>query len=445
MTMRSGSPRLGMAVTLIALTGLACAPEKPAIDTLIAQLGNRVYRYADDPATPCARTPFGTEWFRVLDPASKYHAAAGAARCLGHMGPDAAAAVPALIDALRRGPNDYDTGDGVIPARSAIAAALGAIGDPRAIDPLAEALRSAVPADRGAGALPAKEPAAQGAIVEALGRFGPAAAGHLEPVAALLRARAADTTFVEARREAFEQAEATRIAIEELRRRDTTQTSFEVPPQAITIARRRLDRTSAAYIRDLEVQSVDIVASAAARALGRFGRREGTPALVAGLRFPPAAEASATALGDLGAAPPGLSRDLHAVFTAPATGPATRRAIARLMGKVLDGGSVPLLARGLADPAISETCAEALEAFGPRADVALPQLYAVAQQPSLADTAAHGLVWGLEATQRLGNRVAAVHTIETLGGRKAVQVLAPYWQDPDIGSAIRRILALRRR
>jgi hypothetical protein len=51
----------------------------------------------------------------------------------------------------------------------------------------------------------------------------------------------------------------------------------------------------------------------------------------------------------------------------------------------------------------------------------------------------------VEATQRLGNRVAAVRTIEKLGGRKAVQVLAPFWQDPDIGSTIRRILQLQRR
>ena len=75
----------------------------------------------------------------------------------------------------------------MIPARSAVAAALGAIGDPRAIDPLAAALRNAVPADRGPGARVSREPAAVAAIVEALGRFGPAAGRHWEPIAATLR------------------------------------------------------------------------------------------------------------------------------------------------------------------------------------------------------------------------------------------------------------------
>lgn len=427
---------------VLALTGLACAPPAFEIETLIAQLENRTCRYSDDPSAPCSKLSFGSGWLRRFDPTSKYRCVVGAARCLEQRGPAAAAAVPALVRVLREGPNDYDTGDGVIPARSAVAAALGAIGDPRAIDPLAAALRNAGPADRGPGALVSREPAAVDAIVAALGRFGPAAGRHWEPIAALLRSRASDTSFFEAQREAFEQAEATRLVIEDLRRRDSTLTSFEVPPPVVARARRRIDRTSAAYRRDLEGRSVDGTASAAARTLGRLGRAEAAPVLIEALRYPPAAEAVATALGELGRASPRATASLHAAFTSPTSGPATRRAVARAMGKLGDGRSIAVLARGLADPEACEACAQALGEFGPRATAALPDLYAVAKQRSMGTPTDRGINYSVEATQRLGNRIAAVRAIEKLGGRKAIRVLAPYWTDPDIGSAIRR--ALRR-
>ena len=449
---RDGSPRPRMSAygrlslapvgLVLALAGLACAPPAFEIDTLIAQLENRTCRYSDDPSAPCSKLSFGSAWLRRFDPTSRYRCVVGAARCLEHRGPAATAAVPALLRVLREGPNDYDTGDGVIPARSAVASALGAIGDPRAIDPLAAALANAVPADRGPGALVSREPAAVGAIAEALGRFGPAAGRHWEPVAALLRSRASDTSFFEAQREAFEQAEATKLVIDDLRRHDSTLTSFEVPPTVLARARRRIDRRSPAYIRDLEGRSLDGIASAAARTLGRLGRAEAAPVLIGALRYAPAAEAVATALGELGRASPRATEGLHAVFTSPTCGPATRRAVARAMGKLGDGRSVAVLARGLADPDACEACAEALGEFGPRAAAALPNLYDVARQRSMVMTSDRGTAYSVEATQRRGNRIAAVRAVEKLGGRKAVRVLAPYWQDPDIGSVIRR--ALRR-
>ena len=105
-------------------------------------------------------------------PTRRYACVADAAECLAEFGPAARDATPALIEALERGPNDYDTGDGVIPSRSYVASALGKLGDPRAIEPLGRALRSGVPMDRGPGALESREPAARGAVVLALARFG---------------------------------------------------------------------------------------------------------------------------------------------------------------------------------------------------------------------------------------------------------------------------------
>ena len=60
---------------------------------------------------------------------------------LGELGPAASEAVPDLIEILQNGRNDYDTGDGILPDRSAVAMALGMIGDVRAIPPLIEKLR----------------------------------------------------------------------------------------------------------------------------------------------------------------------------------------------------------------------------------------------------------------------------------------------------------------
>lgn len=48
--------------------------------------------------------------------------------------------MPALIEDLKNGPNDYDTGDGIIPYRSQIGKTLGKIGDVSAITPLIEQL-----------------------------------------------------------------------------------------------------------------------------------------------------------------------------------------------------------------------------------------------------------------------------------------------------------------
>jgi HEAT repeat protein len=101
-----------------------------------------------------------------------------AAECIGEMGFAARAATPALIAAVRHGPNNYDTGDGIIPIRDRIVRALGQTGDERALEPLLEALENPRPVDAGPGAVgyASKEPVGEVAALGALGLLGPAAA-----------------------------------------------------------------------------------------------------------------------------------------------------------------------------------------------------------------------------------------------------------------------------
>lgn len=409
---------------------------------MIAQLEDRACRFSDDPNAPCTQTPIWSAWLHRLDPLAKYRCALGAARCLESMGPRAAHAVPALVKALREGPNDYDTGDGVIAPRSAIAGALGAIGDPRAVGPLAGALRNAVPADRGAGAIASREPAARHALVEALGRFGHAAGPHWELIAAVLRERNSDSSYLEQQREQYERSAATELVVADLKRRNPEATSYAVPPAEIEMARRRLDRSSSVYVREFEWRVRDPLASAAARALGRLGRAETVPLLIATLRNPPAAEAAAGALAELGQPSTEVGPALRGIVESRSCGPSARSAAARALGRLGDERSAILLARGLSDSDLCEACASGLKDLGPRARAALPALKGVLEQPSMAEHNGRGLFYSVEATRQLGYKIAAVRAIESIAGAQAIEILTPYLRDPDIGSAVRS--ALRR-
>ncbi|HOT28408.1 MAG TPA: HEAT repeat domain-containing protein [Candidatus Ozemobacteraceae bacterium] len=100
-----------------------------------------------------------------------------AATLLGRKGGLAAKAVDPLIMILKNGPNDIDTGDGILPMRSSVALALGRINDPKAIGPLLEKLKQPEPAavlnstSLASGSTP-KTGLEQEAIVRALGMFG---------------------------------------------------------------------------------------------------------------------------------------------------------------------------------------------------------------------------------------------------------------------------------
>jgi len=100
-----------------------------------------------------------------------------AANMLGRKGGLALKAVDPLIMILKNGPNDIDTGDGILPLRSSVALALGRINDPKAIGPLLEKLKQPEPAavlpstSLASGSAP-KTGMGQEAIVRALGMFG---------------------------------------------------------------------------------------------------------------------------------------------------------------------------------------------------------------------------------------------------------------------------------
>jgi hypothetical protein len=100
-----------------------------------------------------------------------------AALCLGKLGPAAAPAVPALLRAARSGPNNYDTGDGVIHVRDAIIESLGRTGDARVLDTVIEALDNPRPPDAGPGSAgyASRTPNGEIPALQALAHLGPAA------------------------------------------------------------------------------------------------------------------------------------------------------------------------------------------------------------------------------------------------------------------------------
>ena len=100
-----------------------------------------------------------------------------AAECLSELGPGAVRAVPNLIAAVRSGPNNYDTGDGIIGVRDAIVKALGSTGDERVVPVLLDALENPQPVEAGPGAAgyASKEPIGEEAALTALGLLGPLA------------------------------------------------------------------------------------------------------------------------------------------------------------------------------------------------------------------------------------------------------------------------------
>jgi hypothetical protein len=111
-----------------------------------------------------------------------------AAECLGQLGPAAAAAVPDLIQAARTGPNNYDTGDGVIAVRDSIVIALGQTGGQQALPVLLEALANPRPVEAGPGAagFASAEPVGEEAALTALRHLGPTARPALPAIRKLL-------------------------------------------------------------------------------------------------------------------------------------------------------------------------------------------------------------------------------------------------------------------
>lgn len=401
------------------------------LNELIAQLENRSCAYSTQSHQVCQVRPFtervtGALLGWLVSSHQQYECPHAAARCLEKLGPKAVEAVPALIGALREGPDDFDTGDGVIAVRSGVAAALAATRDPRAIPALAQALR-----DR-----PGR---ASRAIVNGLGSFGTAAAEHWEPVAALLRKRNADTAFGEGQREQFDRRLALDTAAEEIKRRSPDQTSFVIPEAEIRAAYAFIDRGSPKYLRDFEFYTVDHLAAAAARALGAMKRKEGADVLVESLRNPHAAADAAKALGQIGDGPDPVIAALEKGLLSSMLGPRAKSECARALGNLGSVRSVVLLRIALQQPELARAAAEALGSLGAPARAAAPDLLKAARLPSLAvRNDKGGLHWSVEAGERADIKRAAVRAIQSIDPARAPSLLAPLEPDPDVGWIIER-------
>jgi len=275
------------------------------VEEVVAQLEGRHCRFGVGALDSCQpRPPRGLLGWLLTRSEDRWTCPTGAARCLAKMGPSASAAVPALLRALESGPGDYDTGDGVIPVRSAVIDALGKSGDARAVLPLVRAL---------------SEPAYAFPVLEALRDLGPLAQGHADTVASVLTARIADTEGrAQACARAIQQLEyrlAIQAVADRLQREHPEQTHFVIPPAEQEAAMHALDRTSPDSVRAREGACRDIVADAAVGALAAMGCERCLGRVVEALGEPLVAQSAAWALTNEHPLPPGAEEALREVLS----------------------------------------------------------------------------------------------------------------------------------
>jgi hypothetical protein len=276
----------------------------PDVDDVVAQLEGRHCRYGVDALDACEPRPRrGLLGWIVTRHEDRWTCPTGAARCLAKLGPAARAAVPALLRALDHGPQDVDTGDGVIPVRSSVIEALGRSGDARAVAPVARELTA---------------PAYAFVALEALRELGPIALAQADAVASVLDARLADTDGqARACAQAVTQLElrlATSTVADRLQRAHPAQTRFTIPPADLDAALQAIDRDAEEYRRNREGACRDPVAEAAVRALGAMGSERCVARVVAALDAPLVAGAAARELAHLAPLPPGTEEALQAVL-----------------------------------------------------------------------------------------------------------------------------------
>jgi HEAT repeat protein len=405
-----GSPaRHALAIVVAAVAAARChAGEPPPVAALAAQLAGEHCHYRAEYDRCSAAPLFSLE--KLLQP-RRHTCVWWAARCLEQRGQAAAAAVPALVAALCDGPNDFDTGDGVIAARSAVAGALAAAGDPAAVPALVHALEHARPYDRAriSGAIASREPAARPALVAALASFGPRAAAAAPALAALLRERNADVDL--------NSGAAARIA----------QIEAMVPS--------RPDQPPRLYFDDGLAQD-------AAAALGSVGAVGEIPLLIASLDNRGSARGAAVGLGRLESAARAAAPRLRILLADPAYHADARVAAAQALGAIGDATAVPIIISMLADEALVDGCLPALAALGPKAAPAVPALAALVAAPSGAVRDGRGIHYGVRASTVHHRRLRAVDALAAVGDELAFAVLAKTLTDSEIGPAACR--ALRR-
>lgn len=191
---------LALAATLGWLALTACQSGGCAVqgkvERLIAQLQGRCCEFTTEPTSDRPDNSCKLREPGLLAAFTVRHAdrecIRAAAGCLGEMGRAAApASVPALIAALENGPNNYDTGDGIIAVRDAVVEALGQTGDARALPAIIRALENPKPVESGPGAAgyTSQEPPGEVAALNALAALGRAAAPAVPRVLPLLKRR----------------------------------------------------------------------------------------------------------------------------------------------------------------------------------------------------------------------------------------------------------------
>lgn len=194
MKMATMTPCLApLPVILLAMAGCGEEHASDRLNPLIRQLQGDGCAYSAEPVSAkpeqsCAPREGSTRLVAWLF-SSKQECVRDAAVCLAGMGPGAKAAAPAMIEAIRNGPNNYDTGDGTVMVRDAMVEALGKTGDARALPVLIEVLEHPKPMDSGEGATgeASKHPIGETAALRALGTLGPAASAAIPRIVPHLR------------------------------------------------------------------------------------------------------------------------------------------------------------------------------------------------------------------------------------------------------------------
>jgi HEAT repeat protein len=291
------------------------------------------------------------------------------------MGPDARPAVPALLKALRDGPNDYNTGDGTIGTRSRIAWALGEIDDPAAIPGLIDALKNAEPWERGYGAINASRlVAARGAIAKALGTFGPRARNAAPALMDMLR--------------------------------DGRGSGHGDPEYA-------------------------------AWALGRIGATESIPLLIELLAHRDnTATLSAEALGMLAPASQDAVGPLSQIVLDADRDRVTRWRAAEALGKIADVKSIRVLAQALKDSTTAHQSAKALATFGPLAEPVMGEMIAFLKKPSGAviDRKSGSIHYAGDSSSLHSARIVLIRLLEKINSPQAFDALVPLLPDPELAN-----------
>lgn len=376
-------------LTTLLGSGAHALADSASLNDLIKQVEGRSCPYmADhtftDQDSRCKKRPF--YYLPVLKGAPSRHVCLyWAAKCLGDMGTEAQPAVPALLKALREGPNDYDTGDGTIGTRSTVAWALGRIGDPSAIPGLVEAVEHAKPSDRYSGEnADSHSVAARGAIAQALGSFGS-------------QARSAAPSFM-----------------------------------------KMLQDGKSGVNSDLEI---------AALALGQIGAKEAIPLLIDLLaRRDRTAIRAAEALGLLGPDARSAVIPLTDILLSENCGHLLRWRAATSLGKIGDPRSVPALGQVLRNPKLAQPAVEALMIFGADASTVIADLIALLKKPSgsTIDPITGAIHYTGESGSLHSARVVVVGLLEKINTHEAFDALVSVLQDPELANTVVVIPALLR-